>query len=810
MKWDDSQPAQIAFQNANAGQTGVVFKQSGATATAIYKAHLGSSSASALASNSQRKIVRDSNNWYHMVYASGGSIWYSRSTNGGATWTPELQLDSLYQPSEGTFNHLPCIAYIPGTGSVNGTVMVVWVVYVEGDPSRGVSYCELNLSGQIIRREEISFGFSGTAGSDMNVGIGVGRTGNHINTPYKYYPIVVWYDPGYTSSLRARARWEGEWSLEVGLGVLTDVSQFSVAPFCYRGYLNAEWDIAYVANNTLYYAPISMGGPGAPTLGTPQQIAAGGTTRDVRTPSIYVVGGNVDPVNGEPTVTWEQTQPNSAIGFSKRTNGVWDRPAYFSHAGHAATNPVAGENYDAASGNFYIDLLWQCGNHIARVSRSVQTPMWTPIVDVGSGGTPTMSAMLLPTAAPLRAYTTASGQLYAINTGTLVVPQYEQWVANWNIAAISVRVPDYHPTAVFPEAMPYVYKSECEGYVQIPPTALCDSNRGFWIKQPLTQQTWPITYTGTFIDTMAMPVRNCWNMIGSISVPVDTSAVRYSPAGIRGSLFYRYTYGVGYTVVSELNPGIGYWVKSNQNGYMIVQSSPSSSGGLSVEPPKDKFIITDNTGASQELLVVNAEAGQNAMSLEMPPAPPDFDARWEGGEYQTALTPTGEPIELLIAINEAAFPITLAWELNPETGLEYVLPQGGGLNKGSSSISGHSSVSIISPTHKVVLIANQKGKAKPKDVPAVLALHQNYPNPFNPTTEMCFDLPEAGNVSLVVYDVLGREVATLASGYREAGYHSATWNANGQASGVYFARFNVTSADGKNIYAKINKLVLMK
>lgn len=63
---------------------------------------------------------------------------------------------------------------------------------------------------------------------------------------------------------------------------------------------------------------------------------------------------------------------------------------------------------------------------------------------------------------------------------------------------------------------------------------------------------------------------------------------------------------------------------------------------------------------------------------------------------------------------------------------------------------------------------------------------------------------------LVVYDVLGREVATLASGYREAGYHSATWNADGQASGVYFARFNVTSVDGKNTYSKINKLVLMK
>jgi hypothetical protein len=85
-----------------------------------------------------------------------------------------------------------------------------------------------------------------------------------------------------------------------------------------------------------------------------------------------------------------------------------------------------------------------------------------------------------------------------------------------------------------------------------------------------------------------------------------------------------------------------------------------------------------------------------------------------------------------------------------------------------------------------------------------------YPNPFNPSTQINFDLPEAGNVLLVIYDVLGREVANLADGYHEAGYHSATWNPEVLSSGVYFARFTVTSAVGEQKYAKINKLVLMK
>jgi len=95
-------------------------------------------------------------------------------------------------------------------------------------------------------------------------------------------------------------------------------------------------------------------------------------------------------------------------------------------------------------------------------------------------------------------------------------------------------------------------------------------------------------------------------------------------------------------------------------------------------------------------------------------------------------------------------------------------------------------------------------------IPTVFALHSNYPNPFNPSTQINYDLPEPATVSLVVYDVLGRKVVGLAEGYHAAGYHSATWDASGQASGVYFARFVVTSSSGEVKYSKVNKLVLMK
>jgi len=65
---------------------------------------------------------------------------------------------------------------------------------------------------------------------------------------------------------------------------------------------------------------------------------------------------------------------------------------------------------------------------------------------------------------------------------------------------------------------------------------------------------------------------------------------------------------------------------------------------------------------------------------------------------------------------------------------------------------------------------------------------QNYPNPFNSATTIEFALPEAGDVSLVIYDILGREVARPVSGYREAGNHSATVDMGDAGSGVYFYR----------------------
>ena len=89
-------------------------------------------------------------------------------------------------------------------------------------------------------------------------------------------------------------------------------------------------------------------------------------------------------------------------------------------------------------------------------------------------------------------------------------------------------------------------------------------------------------------------------------------------------------------------------------------------------------------------------------------------------------------------------------------------------------------------------------------LPSAFAVHGTYPNPFNPVTALSFTLPEAVKVSLKVYDISGRLVATLVDGFRDAGIHEVTFDASHLSSGIYLYRLNAGdfSASGKMVLMK--------
>jgi hypothetical protein len=94
-------------------------------------------------------------------------------------------------------------------------------------------------------------------------------------------------------------------------------------------------------------------------------------------------------------------------------------------------------------------------------------------------------------------------------------------------------------------------------------------------------------------------------------------------------------------------------------------------------------------------------------------------------------------------------------------------------------------------------------------IPDGYNLVQNYPNPFNPTTKIDYGLPEASNVRLIIYDILGREVTTLVNGVQEPGYKSITWNGTNAfgknvGAGMYF--YLIQAGE----FRQTKKMVLLK
>jgi hypothetical protein len=93
---------------------------------------------------------------------------------------------------------------------------------------------------------------------------------------------------------------------------------------------------------------------------------------------------------------------------------------------------------------------------------------------------------------------------------------------------------------------------------------------------------------------------------------------------------------------------------------------------------------------------------------------------------------------------------------------------------------------------------------EPDAMPRTFALYQNYPNPFNPTTTISFDLPEDVRVNLVVFNMLGQQVAILKNEPMLTGSYNINFNASNLASGIYFYRIQA------GVHQSWKKMMILK
>ena len=94
-------------------------------------------------------------------------------------------------------------------------------------------------------------------------------------------------------------------------------------------------------------------------------------------------------------------------------------------------------------------------------------------------------------------------------------------------------------------------------------------------------------------------------------------------------------------------------------------------------------------------------------------------------------------------------------------------------------------------TSRVVEDTGPTGVDGSSDLPDKFELYASYPNPFNPTTTIAYDVKDAANVKLVVYDLLGRRISTLIDGFQVSGRYSARFDASRLSSGMYFYKIEM-------------------
>jgi hypothetical protein len=371
------------------------------------------------------------------------------------------------------------------------------------------------------------------------------------------------------------------------------------------------------------------------------------------------------------------------------------------------------------------------------------------------------------------------------------------------------------PNSLFNYAFSYVSGS---GYEQ---TLTLPNGRGFWGKFPLPETNvisgFPRTSDSVSVDTG-------WNLVGSISLPVDTSAITSVPGGLRSSVWFGYS--LGYYPVGQILPGEAYWVKTSGAGYFVFSPSarPHQNDkhvATSLLEDLNTLTFSGSDGSAQTLYFGADPGGRSVETFEMPPAPPSglFDVRFltdHGGTMvQTYVASPGRSMEFPIGISADDYPLTVSWNIkdgdlvNGGAGAYELVDGAGGTVFSRHPLEGTGSFRIGEGAVSRVLLRI----TAPEPLPVVYSLDQNYPNPFNSTTRIRVALPLESNVRLKVYNVLGQEIVTLIEGRRQAGYHLVEWNglsASGSdvAGGIYFVKLEAGGTEGS--FVRVRKMSMLK
>jgi hypothetical protein len=340
------------------------------------------------------------------------------------------------------------------------------------------------------------------------------------------------------------------------------------------------------------------------------------------------------------------------------------------------------------------------------------------------------------------------------------------------MVSLPVKASDPRTTSVFPSASTPAFAYN--GAYQLKDTLF--NGPGYWLRYAAAHQV-PVTGDSILSDTIA--VDPGWNLVGSITAPVAAPMVSSDPTGLVISRWFGYSSGYG--VADTIIPGKGYWVKTSGAGSLFLARGFDKGSSLHASGDNLKSLnsltITDAMGSAQTLYFGAGDGTIDPKSYSMPPLPPDgiFDARFTSDEM-VALSAPGTRSSVGISIAGASYPVTLRALLHH--GSASLVTEGGEVE-----LTDGRTLTIAQPAAHLALRMNS---VTDPSLPERYALLQNYPNPFNPSTEIRYQIPADAHVTLRVYDLLGRIVATLVDERKAPGGYSTRWDAGAMPSGIYY------------------------
>jgi hypothetical protein len=341
----------------------------------------------------------------------------------------------------------------------------------------------------------------------------------------------------------------------------------------------------------------------------------------------------------------------------------------------------------------------------------------------------------------------------------------------WNLLSVPVVPDDPGVNSCFPDAVSQAFMFR-DGYKE---TQELSVGTGYWLKCSGGNTT---TIGGTLHGSGEIPVTLGWNMIGPCEQEIATSAILSDPPGITVSAYYDYS--GGYQEVATLSPGKGYWIKSSAEGTLRVVDGAAKVQAAEGPAASSWTVVDFKDAHGRQGTLRIGPSREISRSYELPPLPPSgsMDVRFGSGT-------SVEPAEIArheILLHGMESPVSIRiTNLNRKTVTLSDAIDGSLLNV---HIGEGETVTISQALEKLIL----SEEAASTVVPGECTLEQNYPNPCNPATGIRFQVSELSRVSLKVYDLLGREVATLVDGERPQGVYRVQFEASGLASGIYFYR----------------------